>query len=143
MENIDRLISDFNASVDSRLALEKDINDFASQLSEKLFFQLDGEGALAEFQGKHLSFKFLTRPNNFGKQIYVVKLLDLDDYRRSLKMSIPEYAKKIKVATFEHETEYSLKDELRSVIVLLLFDYYELPMGASDEGQDEIIEVGL
>lgn len=139
MDNIDRIISEFNSSVDSSLAFEKDINDFAKIVADSLFYQLDREGTLTEFQGRHFSFKFISKPNRFGKQIFDVKLLDLDDYRRCLKLAVPEYAKKIKVATFEHESEYSLKDELKSVIVLLLFDYYELPLGANDEGQDEII----
>ena len=141
MDNIDRIICDFNSSVDNSLAFEKDINDFARIVSDNLFYQLDKEGTLAEFEGRHFSFKFITKPNSFGKQIFDVKLLDLDDYRRCLKLSIPEYAKKIKVATFEHEVEYNLKDELKSIIVLLLFDYYELPLGASDEAQDEIVEL--
>lgn len=141
MENIDRILSDFNQSVDNNLSFEKDINDFARIVSDNLFYQLDKEGTLAEFEGRHFSFKFITKPNSFGKQIFDVKLLDLDDYRRCLKLSIPEYAKKIKVATFEHEAEYNLKDELKSILVLLLFDYYELPLGASDEGQDEIVRI--
>ena len=142
MDNIDRLITDFNSSVDKRLELEKDINEFARIVTDNLFYQLDGDGTLAEFHGKHLSFKFITKPNLFGKQIFDVKLLDLDNYKKCLKLSVPEYAKKIKVATFEHEAEYNLRDELKSIIVLLMFDYFELPLGASDEGQDEIIGIG-
>lgn len=142
MDNIDRLITDFNSSVDKRLELEKDINEFARLVTDNLFYQLDGDGTLAEFQGRHLSFKFITKPNLFGKQIFDVKLLDLDNYKKCLKLSVPEYAKKIKVATFEHEAEYNLRDELKSIIVLLMFDYFELPLGASDEGQDEIIGIG-
>lgn len=134
MENLDRIIQEFTSGVDKGMELERNLNLFAEEIAAKLIYDLDGDGIIAEYEDIVFSFKFLYRPNTFNKAIYEVKLLDLTDYRKCLKLSIPESAKKIKVATFEHEgKQYTLRQELKSALTLLLFDYFDIPMAAEAE----------
>ena len=134
MDNLDQIIREFTSGVDKGIELEKNLNLFAEEIAAKLIYDLDGEGIIAEYEDIVFSFKFLYRPNLFNKAIYDVKLLDLTDYRKCLKLSIPESAKNIKVATFEHEgQQYTLQQELKSALTLLLFDYFNIPLAAEAE----------
>ena len=134
MNNIDQILANFNSEADKAIELEKGINLFAEEIAEKLLYQLDQDGVIGEFEETVFSFKFISKPNLFNKAIYDVKLLDLTDYRKCLKLSVPEQAKNIKVATFEHEGRmYTLQQELKSALTLLLFDYYGLQFGINEE----------
>ena len=139
MNNIDQILANFNSEADKAMELEKDINLFAEEIAEKLLYQLDQDGVIGEFEETVFSFKFISKPNLFNKAIYDVKLLDLTDYRKCLKFSVPEQAKNIKVATFEHEGRmYTLQQELKSALTLLLFDHYGLQFGANEEDDGSV-----
>ena len=141
MNNIDQILANFNSEADKAMELEKNINLFAEEIAEKLLYQLDQDGVIGEFEETVFSFKFISKPNLFNKAIYDVKLLDLTDYRKCLKFSVPEQAKNIKVATFEHEGRmYTLQQELKSALTLLLFDYYGLQFGINEE-DDGIVRI--
>ena len=139
MNNIDQILVNFNSEADKAMELEKNINLFAEEIAEKLLYQLDQDGVIGEFEETVFSFKFISKPNLFNKAIYDVKLLDLTDYRKCLKFSVPEQAKNIKVATFEHEGRmYTLQQELKSALTLLLFDYYGLQFGINEEDDGSV-----
>ena len=139
MNNIDQILANFNSEADKAMELEKNINLFAEEIAEKLLYQLDQDGVIGEFEETVFSFKFISKPNLFNKAIYDVKLLDLTDYRKCLKFSVPEQAKNIKVATFEHEGRmYTLQQELKSALTLLLFDHYGLQFGANEEDDGSV-----
>ena len=139
MNNIDQILANFNSEADKAMELEKNINLFAEEIAEKLLYQLDQDGVIGEFEETVFSFKFISKPNLFNKAIYDVKLLDLTDYRKCLKFSVPEQAKNIKVATFEHEGRmYTLQQELKSALTLLLFDYYGLQFGINEEDDGNV-----
>ena len=139
MNNIDQILANFNSETDKAMELEKNINLFAEEIAEKLLYQLDQDGVIGEFEETVFSFKFISKPNLFNKAIYDVKLLDLTDYRKCLKFSVPEQAKNIKVATFEHEGRmYTLQQELKSALTLLLFDHYGLQFGANEEDDGSV-----
>ena len=139
MNNIDQILANFNSEADKAMELEKDINLFAEEIAEKLLYQLDQDGVIGEFEETVFSFKFISKPNLFNKAIYDVKLLDLTDYRKCLKLSVPEQAKNIKVATFEHEGRmYTLQQELKSALTLLLFDSYGLQFGIDEEDDGSV-----
>ena len=139
MNNIDQILANFNSEADKAMELEKNINLFAEEIAEKLLYQLDQDGVIGEFEETVFSFKFISKPNLFNKAIYDVKLLDLTDYRKCLKFSVPEQAKNIKVATFEHEGRmYILQQELKSALTLLLFDHYGLQFGANEEDDGSV-----
>ena len=129
MNNIDQILANFNSEADKAIELEKGINLFAEEIAEKLLYQLDQDGVIGEFEETVFSFKFISKPNLFNKAIYDVKLLDLTDYRKCLKFSVPEQAKNIKVATFEHEGR---------MYTLLLFDYYGLQFGINEEDDGSV-----
>ena len=139
MNNIDQILANFNSEADKAMELEKNINLFAEEIAEKLLYQLDQDGVIGEFEETVFSFKFISKPNLFNKAIYDVKLLDLTDYRKCLRFSVPEQAKNIKVATFEHEGRmYTLQQELKSALTLLLFDHYDLQFGANEEDDGSV-----
>ena len=139
MNNIDQILANFNSEADKAMELEKNINLFAEEIAEKLLYQLDQDGVIGEFEETVFSFKFISKPNLFNKTIYDVKLLDLTDYRKCLRFSVPEQAKNIKVATFEHEGRmYTLQQELKSALTLLLFDHYGLQFGANEEDDGSV-----
>lgn len=139
MNNIDQILANFNSEADKAMELEKNINLFAEEIAEKLLYQLDQDGVIGEFEETVFSFKFISKPNLFNKAIYDVKLLDLTDYRKCLRFSVPEQAKNIKVATFEHEGRmYTLQQELKSALTLLLFDHYGLQFGANEEDDGSV-----
>lgn len=137
MDNIDTYLNDVSKAIDKGIELEHDINLFAAQLSENLFPELDREGVLANFYDTNFSFKFTTYTGSITTLKYDVRMLDLDDWKKCSRLSVPEYAKPIKRASFEHDPQFSLKDELRSAIVMLMFDYYDIPIGPQDLGEDE------
>ena len=139
MNNIDQILANFNSEADKAMELEKNINLFAEEIAEKLLYQLDQDGVIGEFEETVFSFKFISKPNLFNKAIYDVKLLDLTEYRKCLRFSVPEQAKNIKVATFEHEGRmYTLQQELKSALTLLLFDHYGLQFGANEEDDGSV-----
>ena len=139
MNNIDQILANFNSEADKAMELEKNINLFAEEIAEKLLYQLDQDGVIGEFEETVFSFKFISKHNLFNKAIYDVKLLDLTDYRKCLRFSVPEQAKNIKVATFEHEGRmYTLQQELKSALTLLLFDYYGLQFGINEEDDGSV-----
>ena len=139
MNNINQILANFNSEADKAMELEKNINLFAEEIAEQLLYQLDQDGVIGEFEETVFSFKFISKPNLFNKAIYDVKLLDLTDYRKCLKLSVPEQAKNIKVATFEHEGRmYTLQQELKSALTLLLFDHYGLQFGANEEDDGSV-----
>lgn len=135
-QELDNLINNFDTEVDKNLEFQHDINLFGNELAAKLLTELDKEGVLANFYDTNFSFKFLSKPNNWNKLIFAIKMLDLDNYKRCLKLGIPE-SSKIKTATFEHDGTYKLQDEISKVIVLLLFDYYQIPLGAEELHDEE------
>lgn len=143
MDNINTYLNEVSDAIDKGIEMEHDINLFAAELSEKLFDELDREGVLASFYDTNFSFKFTTYTGSLTKLKYDVRMLDLDNWRKCVKMSVPEYAKPVKRASWEHDAGYNLKDELRNVIVMLLFDYYDIPVGPQELGEDEDIRVHL
>ena len=143
MDNIDTYLNEVSDAIDKGIEMEHDINLFATELSKKLFDELDREGVLANFYDTNFSFKFNTYTGSLTKLKYDVRMLDLDDWRRCSKMSIPEYAKPVKRASWEHDADYKLIDELRNVIVMLLFDYYDIPVGPQELGEEEDVQIKL
>lgn len=135
-QELNNLINDFNTGVDKQLELEHNINLFADEVAAKLILEIDRQGVLANFGDQHFSFKMLSKKNDWTKLIYEIKLLDLDHYRHCLRFNIPEQVR-IKKATFEHEGKYNLKDEIAKVLVLMLFDYYEIPITAEELRDDQ------
>ena len=138
MDNTDNLIQEFSSSVDKELELQKDINEFARELAEKLIYDINGQGLLVTFNDNHLSIKVFAEINLYGQLVYSVKLLDLDKYDQAMKLSVPETVK-IKSFNFEHDESYELKDEIRNVLVLALFDFYGLDFSAEDLGEEESV----
>lgn len=138
MDNTDNLIREFSSSVDKELELQKDINEFARELAEKLIYDINGQGLLVTFNDNHLSIKVFSETNLYGQLVYSVKLLDLDKYAQAMKLSVPETVK-IKSFNFEHDESYELKDEIRNVLVLALFDFYGLDFSAEDLGEEESV----
>ena len=57
-----------------------------------------------------------------------------------MKLSVPETVK-IKSFNFEHDESYELKDEIRNVLVLALFDFYGLDFSAEDLGEEESVRL--
>ena len=140
MDNTDNLIREFSSSVDKELELQKDINEFARELAEKLIYDINGQGLLVTFNDNHLSIKVFAEANLYGQLVYSVKLLDLDKYAQAMKLSVPETVK-IKSFNFEHDECYELKDEIRNVLVLALFDFYGLDFSAEDLGEEESVRL--
>ena len=138
MDNTDNLIQEFSSSVDKELELQKDINEFARELAEKLIYDINGQGLLVTFNDNHLSIKVFAEINLQGQLVYSVKVLDLDKYAQAMKLSAPETVK-IKSFNFEHDESYELKDEIRNVLVLALFDFYGLDFSAEDLGEEESV----
>lgn len=141
MDNIDAYLNEVANAVDRGVEMEHDINLFAAQLSEKLLLELDKEGVLSNFYDHNLSFKFTTYTGNITTLKFDVRMMDLDDWRRCTKLGVPEYAKPIKRASWEHDAEYNLKDELRNVIVMLLFDFFDIPVGPQELDEEETVHV--
>ena len=140
MDNTDNLIREFSSSIDKELELQKDINEFARELAEKLIYDINGQGLLVTFNDNHLSIKVFAETNLYGQLVYSVKLLDLDKYAQAMKLSVPETVK-IKSFNFEHDESYELKDEIRNVLVLALFDFYGLDFSAEDLGEEESVRL--
>ena len=140
MDNTDNLIREFSSSVDEELELQKDINEFARELAEKLIYDINGQGLLVTFNDNHLSIQVFAETNLYGQLVYSVKLLDLDKYAQAMKLSVPETVK-IKSFNFEHDESYELKDEIRNVLVLALFDFYGLDFSAEDLGEEESVRL--
>ena len=140
MDNTDNLIREFSSSIDKELELQKDINEFARELAEKLIYDINGQGLLVTFNANHLSIKVFAETNLYGQLVYSVKLLDLDKYAQAMKISVPETVK-IKSFNFEHDESYELKDEIRNVLVLALFDFYGLEFSAEDLGEEESVRL--
>lgn len=136
----DNLVREFSKSVDDGLELQKEINEFAKEISGKLAYDVNGQGVLATFRDKHLSVKAFAEKNQSGHFVYSVKLLDLDEYAKALKLSVPETVR-IKSFNFEHDESFSLKDEIRSVLALALLDFFGIEFGAEDLGEEEMVRI--
>lgn len=140
MDNIDNLIREFSSSVDKGLELQKDINEFARQISGNLVNDINGEGVLATFNNNHLSIKVFANTNLYGQVVYSVKLLDFDKWARATRLSVPETIR-VKCFNFEHDKDNQLQDEIRSVLVLALFDFYGIEFSAEDLGEEETVRL--
>lgn len=140
-QETNNLINDFLRNVDKGEELQHNINMFANEVAPALLGQLDQDGVIARFEDTLFSFKFLTNPNSLNKLVFQVKMLDLNKYREALRLSVPETVT-IKKAQWEHDGTYQLVDELSKMIVVLLFDYYEIPMGnIEDQGEEGTVRV--
>jgi len=132
-EKINNIVKEFNETIDTDIQFQKDINDFARQISSQLIFRINNsEAVIGEFYDRNFAFTAWEQHSRQEETFYAVKIMDLNEYKKYLKIGVPEKTR-AKRATFEYLSDYNLEEQLHKAIVMLLFDEFNIPIKPEEE----------
>lgn len=126
-QDIERITKEFITSVDKGIEFQKDINVFADEITPKVITTAyTGTNFTAMFNGKNLGFSMKAE-----YKTYAVRLFDNDEFIR-LKIINAEHKAVAKVARFVPEPNESLVNQVHNVIVMLLFDFFDVEISPEE-----------
>ena len=117
MDKADKLITDFIESTDSALTIEKELNEFAAEVTPAL---VRNGTSIRKYRDAVYSVNLINQ-----HPYYTIRLGNVTEYRNT--MGTPyENMMKVLRADFEFDPEYTLEEQVRSVVTALLFRVYGL-----------------
>lgn len=139
MDKVDQIVQEFIKQTDDDLQLQKELNEFAAQLTPALLKNINtNEAVTGAYGDKYLAFRLNGQTVN-NSVIYTIRLMDLEEYKKYFRMGVPEYAKSIR-ADFEHDNSYRLEDEIKNVVTMLLFRKFDIEISPDSE-DDGLVNV--
>lgn len=126
-DKTDQLIQDFIESTDAATQIEKELNDFAAEITPVL---IKMNTAIKAYRDAVYSINLENK-----HPYYTIRLGNVTEYRNT--MGTP-YENQMRVlrADFEFEEDHTLEEQIKTVVTALLFRVYGLVMRPeeTDEG---------
>lgn len=130
-DKTDQLIQDFIESTDAATQIEKELNDFAAEITPVL---IKMNTAIKAYRDAVYSINLENR-----HPYYTIRLGNVTEYRNT--MGTP-YENQMRVlrADFEFEENHTLEEQVKTVVTALLFRVYGLVMKPeeTDEGTVQV-----
>ncbi len=130
-DKTDQLIQDFIESTDAATQIEKELNDFAAEITPVL---IKMNTAIKAYRDAVYSINLENK-----HPYYTIRLGNVTEYRNT--MGTP-YENQMKVlrADFEFEKDHTLEEQVKTVVTALLFRVYGLVMRPeeTDEGTVQV-----
>jgi hypothetical protein len=134
-KDVTQLQKQFVDNVDKGIQFQKEINEFADMILEKLYYKINQTDATnGEFYDRYFAFTAFMKDFGFNKKACTIKMFDLEQYRKYLKLGIPEKARATR-ADFELVPGEDIKTQFHSALVGLLF--HEFGIEVSAEADEE------
>lgn len=115
--NVDQLIHDFVESTDSALTIEKELNEFAAECVKPLV--VNGT-TLHAYRDAVYSINLINQ-----HPYYTIRVGNVTEYRNTMHTPYEDQMRVMR-ADFEFDKEYSLEDQVRSVLTAIMFRIYGL-----------------
>lgn len=130
-DKTDQLIQDFIESTDAATQIEKELNDFAAEITPVL---IKMNTAIKAYRDAVYSINLENK-----HPYYTIRLGNVTEYRNT--MGTP-YENQMRVlrADFEFEEDHTLEEQVKTVVTALLFRVYGLVMRPeeTDEGTVQV-----
>lgn len=130
-DKTDQLIQDFIESTDAATQIEKELNDFAAEITPVL---IKMNTAIKAYRDAVYSINLENK-----HPYYTIRLGNVTEYRNT--MGTP-YENQMRVlrADFEFEEDHTLEEQVKAVVTALLFRVYGLVMRPeeTDEGTVQV-----
>lgn len=130
-DKTDQLIQDFIESTDAATQIEKELNDFAAEITPVL---IKMNTAIKAYRDAVYSINLENK-----HPYYTIRLGNVTEYRNT--MGTP-YENQMRVlrADFEFEEDHTLEEQIKTVVTALLFRVYGLVMRPeeTDEGTVQV-----
>ena len=129
-DNTDKLIQDFIESTDSATQIEKELNDFATEITPTL---IKMGTAIKAYRDAVYSINLENR-----HPYYTIRLGNVTEYRNTMGTPF-ENRVKILRADFEFEQEHTLEEQVKTVVTALLFRVYGFVMKPTETDEGSVL----
>ena len=131
MDKADKLIQDFAESTDSVLTIERELNQFAAEMAPVL---IRNGTSIKAYRDAVYSVNLVNQ-----HPYYTIRLGNVTEYRNTLGTPY-EHMTKVLRADFEFDENYTLEEQVKSVVTALLFRVYGL-IQRPTETDDGIVRI--
>jgi hypothetical protein len=129
MRNTDTLVQDFLETTDAATQLEKELNEFAAEITPVL---LKMKTAVKAYRDAVYSINLIDQ-----HPYYVIRLGNVTEYRNTLNTPYEGQTRVLR-ADFEFDPDHTLEEQVRSVVTALLFRVYNL-FAKPEESDDGVV----
>lgn len=130
MQKEDKLINDFLETTDAATQLEKELNEFATSITPTL---IRNGTSIKAYRDAIYSVNLVNQ-----HPYYTIRLGNVTEYRNTLGTPY-ENRMKILRADFEFDDEYTLEEQVKSVVTALMFRVYNLVSRPEESDDGSVI----
>jgi len=129
MINENHLIEDFLETTEAATQLEKELNEFAAEITPVLIRM---NTAIKAYRDAVYSVNLINQ-----HPYYTIRLGNVTEYRNTMGTPYENMTRVLR-ADFEFDPDHTLEEQVRSVVTALLFRVYNL-VTKPEESEEEII----